>query len=290
MTAGKVVDGGILLAGIAKDVRRSIARVLNNADAYGRLFCRHKVLIVENGSSDGTKEFLQTWAMKKPNRAHIQADHVDVAQDPQNPRGANAPLLGALRNLYVERIEEEELERYQFVGVFDCDEVNVRPMSGEAILAAIHFLSEESSRAAVLANQRGYYYDIWALRHEIWCPGDCWQEYKDWCQIGLAHEAKWARVGSKQVHIPRHAGPIEVQSGFGGFAIYKSSFLKGRRYRDFDEDGRVTCEHVGLHREIRQCGGRLFVYPLQRNSTPYLHIKRPKDLQYWSTRLREIVT
>src|SRR5262245_13876436 len=53
----KLSDIGILLAGVAKDVRPSIENLLNNADAYGRLFASYKIFVVENDSSDGTKEF-----------------------------------------------------------------------------------------------------------------------------------------------------------------------------------------------------------------------------------------
>lgn len=283
-------NAGILLAGIAKDVRRSIPRVLNNADAYGKLFRRHKILIVENDSSDGTKEFLRTWARQKTNRVHIEADHVHALCSPQNPRGRNVPLLAVFRNLYIKRIGEEDVELYPFVGIFDCDDVNVQPIDCESILSAIRFLSEESSRAAVFANQRGFYYDIWTLRHDIWCPGDCWEEYKAWCKKGLGHEARWACLGSRQVHISSNSAPIEVNSAFGGFAIYKTSFLKECRYEDFGEDGAVACEHVSLNREIRNRGGHLFIFPPLSTSTPYPHIQRPRDLYYWSIRLREMFT
>jgi hypothetical protein len=286
----EVAKLGILLAGIAKNVKGSIQYVLNNADSYGKLFRCHKAFIVENGSSDGTKEFLRKWARQKPNQILIEADHVRASRSPQNPRGPDVPLLACFRNLYMERIDNESNEVFPLVGVFDCDHVNVRAINHSAVLAAIRFLLEEPSRAAVLANQRGFYYDIWALRHDSWCPGDCWQDHRVLCEKGLAHKATWACIGSRQVHIPSDAAPIEVKSGFGGFAIYKTDYLKGQRYRDLGKDQVVACEHVSLHQEIRNRGGRLFIFPQLMNSTPYEHIKRPRDVYYWYTRLREIVT
>ena len=282
-------NSGILFAGIAKNVGRAIRHTLNNVDNYGKLFRDYKVFIVENGSYDGTKEYLRTWARQKVNRVHIEADDVCAARSPQNPRGPDTPLLAAFRNPYMERIEQEDAERYPFVGIMDCDDVNVRPVNCNSILAGIRFLCAEPSRAAVLANQRGYYYDIWALRHDVWCPGDCWQEFRAWSQVGLAREAGWACIGSRQVHIPTSASPIEVESAFGGFAIYKTEFLRGRRYSDFGEDGAVACEHVSLHREIRKLGGRLFIFAPLSTSTPYRHIKRPRDFYYWSIRLKEML-
>jgi glycosyltransferase involved in cell wall biosynthesis len=278
---------GILLAGIARNVRGSLPEILGNLDHYGTLFDDYRIIIVEDNSTDGTKEFVHTWARQGSNRVYIEADGFPVGRNTQNPRGTNAPLLAGFRNIYMRHIEGESDARYAFVGIFDCDNVNVRPISYGSILAAARFLSEESSRAAVFANQRGFYYDIWALRHDAWCPGDCWQEYKTWCDNGLADKATWACLGSRQVHIPSDAPPIEVNSAFGGFAIYKTDFLKGQRYCDFGEDGVLACEHVSLHQEIRNRGGRLFIFPPLMNSTPYEHIKRPRDLYYWYIRLRE---
>src|SRR5262249_23504325 len=145
----------------------------------------------------------------------------------------------------------EDAEEFPYVAAIDCDYVNERLISIKSILTAVHFLSIDTSRAAVLANQRGFYYDVWALRHPIWCPGDCWQEVKAWCELGMGQQAAWSCVGSRQVHIPPTVPPIEVESGFGGFAIYKTKFLFGCEYRDFSEAGTIECEHVGLNRQIR---------------------------------------
>jgi hypothetical protein len=278
-----ISSAGILFVGIARNVRRSIQRVLENVDAYGRLFNRHKVVIVENDSIDGTKEFLRTWARQKPYREHIEADEGSA----HSISGHNTHRLAGVRNLYMKRIDAENEQLYHFVIIFDCDQVNVRAIDPESITAAIRFLCEEPTRAAVFANQRGFYYDIWALRHDIWCPNDCWQEFRAWSKVGFSSEAEWACVGARQVHISRTAGPIEVESAFGGFGIYRTIFLKGLRYRGSDRDETPTCEHISLHRQIRERGGRLFVFPSLRNSTQYEHIKRPHDLYYWSTRLRE---
>jgi hypothetical protein len=280
---------GILLAGVAKNVREPLRQVLANTDKYGRLFHRYKVVVVENGSSDGTKELLRIWATQRADRVHIEADQVRVPRDEKNPRGSDAPLLAGLRNLYLQRVEQEDPDDYSFMVIFDCDHVNTRAIDPTAISTAIRFLAEDTNRAAVFANQAGFYYDIWALRHDRWCPGDCWKEYKAWCENCSRQEAEWACIGSRQIHISRNEAPIEVRSAFGGFAIYKTAFLKGARYCDYDEDGSVACEHVSLHRQIRNRGGRLFVFPSLVNCTPYEQIKRPHDFHYWSIRLREFV-
>jgi hypothetical protein len=92
-----------------------------------------------------------------------------------------------------------------------------------------------------------------------------------------------------QIYIPPTAAPIEVKSAFGGLAIYKTRFLKGARC-GYSERGVPDCEHVSLHREIRNRGGRLFILPSLRNSTQYEHVQRPQDFYYWSIRIREVLS
>ena len=147
---------GILLAGIARNVRRPLRDVLLNVDRYGKLFDEHKILVVEDRSTDGTKEFLRTWAGQVTNRVHIEADELSVVRNPKNPRGRETPLLARIRNLYMARVDEEDIRQYPFVGIFDCDNVNVRPINYGSILAATRFLTKCASRAAVFANQRGF--------------------------------------------------------------------------------------------------------------------------------------
>jgi hypothetical protein len=271
---------GILFAGLAKNVRKSIPYVLENLDAYGSLFREHKVYVVENASSDGTKEYLYKWANEKQCRIHIDADEV-VKRNCQ-PSWALGTRLAFLRNMYMDRIEQEDNLRYPFVVIADCDNVNELPIERDSILAAVRYLSQKPDRAAVFANQRGFYYDISALRHEHWCPGDCWQDVNAWSNIGFVSEAVWGCVGSRQIHIPADVKPIEVNSAFGGLGIYKTSFLKGLQYCG------TECEHVSLHRDIVSKGGRLFIFPSLRNGTQFEHVARPRDLYYWRRRLGEM--
>lgn len=285
-----IIEQGLLLAGIAKDVRKAIPHILRNAEACGELFRDHKIIVVENSSSDGTKEFLRKWALERADRIHIDADFISPIRSDTNPRGPNVPLLAGYRNLYLECASKEDLERYPFLCIFDCDEVNVKPVESKAISLGLDFLSAREDRAAIFANQRGFYYDIWALRHNVWCPNDCWQEVRAWCEAGFSREAAWACIGSRQVHIPSTAPPIEVASAFGGLSIYKTTFVRECKYGDFQENGTVGCEHVSLHQQIRNRGGRLFVFPALMNSTPYTHILRPRDYAYWSTRFKESLT
>jgi hypothetical protein len=63
------------------------------------------------------------------------------------------------------------------------------------------------------------------------------------------------------IKIPPTENWIEVDSAFGGLAIYKSYTLLEARYAGKSESGDVICEHVPLHDNIRSQGYRIFINP-----------------------------
>jgi hypothetical protein len=58
------------------------------------------------------------------------------------------------------------------------------------------------------------------------------------------------------ITIPEDSDWIEVDSAFGGFAIYRRSSLA-----DTAAYEGVECEHVTFHDHIRRNGGRIFINP-----------------------------
>ena len=102
------------------------------------------------------------------------------------------------------------------------------------------------------ANQKGFYYDLWALRNKD-LDYDCWYEY------GLIE----GRLKCPEIHIkyPSPGAPIEVDSAFGGGAIYNlSSIPEECQYNGF-ENGREKCEHVDFNLCIKKYGGKLYINP-----------------------------
>jgi len=84
--------------------------------------------------------------------------------------------LAFARNNYLIELRRRLSEGRQFdlLLVADLDGPNEKLISGpkfeEAIAAA------PSDWGGLFANQMTAYYDIWALRHQKWCPNDCWAE------------------------------------------------------------------------------------------------------------------
>ncbi len=113
-----------------------------------------------------------------------------------------------------------------------------------------------------MANQAGRYYDLWALRHPAWCPSDCWAEADFLGAHGVPRDrATMAAVYLRMLEIAPDHDWIAVESAFGGLAVYRAEALAGLRYRGLTEAGAEVCEHVPLHRAMRERGARLFINP-----------------------------
>ena len=144
--------------------------------------------------------------------------------------------------------------------MFDLDDVLAQPIDVADFNAAADFLDAKPQRAGVFANSAPRYYDIWALRHEAWCPDDCWAEVE---QRG-AQPRKLAQINfvyKRQIRIPRRAQPIRVRSAFGGLGIYKMGFASLARYAGLDSHGNEVVDHLAFNDAIGRAGGELQIFP-----------------------------
>jgi glycosyltransferase involved in cell wall biosynthesis len=272
---------GAIHVGIAKNVKPYISKVLANVEKWAAEFAHSKVVIVENDSTDGTQEALRRWASPAEGRFYIRA-----ADIPSNGF-TRTERLAYFRNIYLKEIEKDEYKDFEYVIVFDCDNVISSPIDKDALVNAVQFLASDDQNAAVFANTRGFYYDIWTLRHPIWCPGDCWDDVERLIAVTSRTEAVLSCVGARQLRIKSTSAPILVTSAFGGLAVYKRHYLLGKKYFAKNRDGSAACEHVALNESISSDGGKLFIFPQLLVGTPYEHIHRARDKDFYRTRIGE---
>ena len=88
-------------------------------------------------------------------------------------------------------------------------------------------------------------------------------------------EKNWEEliIYPKVLRIPAGGAWIEVDSAFGGLAIYRRDAIIQGSYRHRDGAGRIACEHVGLHDDIRRRGGRIFINPSFINAKDTEHAR-----------------
>jgi hypothetical protein len=132
----------------------------------------------------------------------------------------------------------------------------------------------------MFANQPEGYYDIYALRHDLWSPRD-WiidyhrleKEFGDKIALDLA-------LNSKRIKISKSAGLISVRSAFGGLGLYTFNEIKKTKYVGLNETGEPICEHLSVNLQIYKDEGKLFINPAMTNVRGYKGFSRLKSMMY----------
>jgi hypothetical protein len=254
----------LLAVGVAKNcekrVEADILRLFESMKKHGPI----SWLIIESDSQDNTVEALSRLERAVPNFTFISLGNLSHALPNRTQRIAHC------RNLYLEQLDSNPLYAdIDYVVVGDLDGVNnlISPDGFESCWM-------RSGWDVCTANQRGPYYDIWALRHPIWSPNDCWKQFQFLLDHKVPREAALrAAVYSKHIVLAESDDWIEVESAFGGLAVYRRAVLRNVRYIGLDEQGDSVCEHVTLHRAIRKNGYKIFINPRFVNGADREHTR-----------------
>lgn len=242
----------IATVAIAKDVSTTIVSDFNRINGIVRkIFKSNFWFIVESNSTDNSVEMLNNLA-----RANDNFEFVSLAPDKTGlPRFDHMSLA---RNRYLEEIfTNQKYCNIDYVFVIDLNGLNNK-LTEASILSCFQNLDWE----VCTANQDGPYYDVWALRHPLWSPNDCWESHKFFRQyMQNPEKALFASVQSRMITIPKSSKWIQTNSSFGGAAFYKKDYLKGIEYSARTLDGRLVCEHVPLHEKIEGKNGRIYINP-----------------------------
>lgn len=209
-------------------------------------------LIVESDSSDQTVSELQKLESEISNFNYVTLGNLSTNLPKRTDR------ISHCRNYYAEQIRSNKLfSETDYVIVADLDNLNT-------LLNRTAFEScwKRKDWDMCSANQKGPYYDIWALRHKEWCAEDCWAQYRFLNKYRFDFKKNInVSVYSKMLIIPHDSEWIEVDSAFGGFAIYKKSAFNCCEYIGINEAGEEFCEHTHFHKKLKDNGARLFINP-----------------------------
>jgi hypothetical protein len=168
----------ILITGIARDCARTIrADVERLASAFG-IVRNVRWLIVESDSSDDTPAILAAMQNTIANFRAISLGRLRGDIPVRTERIAHC------RNRYLEELEGESYSDVDYVVVSDLDGMN-RLLTRRGVMSSF----EGSDWDVCCANQRGPYYDILALRHPTWSPGDCLDQLRQLRAQGVGEEA-----------------------------------------------------------------------------------------------------
>lgn len=226
------------------------------------VFHSYQIIFGESDSVDGTLNFLRNWSRSDPN---VVVHTFGKLTNSTNHYEGRINRLSDCRNFLInDARKQNQLDLAKFYLVVDPD------VNGNDILTLDNFLSnfvyDWDSWAVMTAAQTSSYYDLWALRSK-WVPYDCWRMVALHKELNMTWDTAAAQFVWRHVKrpIPRDHGLIEVDSAFGGFAIYQTKYLKDCAYHS-REDGFDLCEHVPFNRCIKRNGGRIFINPTFQNA------------------------
>jgi hypothetical protein len=248
----RVFTRPLLIVGCVRNGAATIGEnVLRLSQAFSK-FPEVYWLLIESDSSDNSLEVLRNISESIPNFKYM----------PQGVLSEKIPLrterLAYCRNVYLQEIKNNSIyKNVEYVVVSDFDDTNTL-LTEEAILSCWI----RTDWDVCTANQQGPYYDIWALRHPLWSPSDCWLEHRFLSQFSRRpSDLAYACVFSKMIELPPRGEWLEVDSAFGGMAIYRKSIMSQAAYIGLYENGMEVCEHVPFHLAIRAAGGKIYINP-----------------------------
>lgn len=246
-------ENHVLIVGIVKDVASTIAKDMERLNAAFSRFQRISWFLVESNSGDRTRETLSRIKQKNP-----EFDFVTIDSVAQNDKFRTVALAEARNRYLAEVIQNPKFKSLDFVVVSDFNNLNNRLTK----LAVDSCFTGEVEWDVCCANQEGPYYDIWALRHPLWSPNDCWEAHAFFREHTLFPETALVKaVNSRMIKIKRTSNWIEVDSAFGGIAIYRRGIFVQGEYVGVNANLHPICEHVPFHISIRSHGAKIFINP-----------------------------
>ena len=272
-----LTDLKVVFAGCARNCSNFLPKVLENIEFYSSFFSESYMVIVENGSTDKTKEILKDNKNKK---------NFFLFEDDLNKLPYRGQRLEKARNLIIETIKKNKnLFSCDLFIMLDLDDIGTYRIEEKNILDSIKFLFSKEEIGAVFANQLGTYYDMWTLRDQKYCKNDFWVEVlkfliknknsNDKISKSNIEEVKKNIIDKKTYSFEKNHPPIKVESAFGGFGIYKMKYVlqNNRKYEGtqivdlISKDQKKLkvkyqkCEHVNFNQGFIDQNLELYILP-----------------------------
>ena len=252
----------VAIVGLARDIAgvlpKSIERIENTAKHFGDW----RAFVIENDSTDGTKDLLRAWATEEPE--HVVVQLVDNGRP--HLHGFERERVVALAD-YRNRCRDLVQEHYpqaDYVIVADLD-----AWGGWSIHGVINGIGWHGRMP-----QAGCMASVSLFKH----PGTLidgkapWAHYDNWAYRWLGWTPRLGPWFTFWVP-PAGAAPILVNSAFGGLGIYKTQPYLECEYSGDNGD----CEHVNMHRTMQAKGWQVFLNPGQRCVMHWLPDEEPSD-------------
>ena len=232
------------------------------------------IFLVESDSTDNTSILLGKLTKKHSNLSYAKLGNL------RDKIPNRIERIRLCRNYYVQWIRENyKTNLWDYVVVVDLDGMNKKIKSAGINSCFLSTISWD----VVFANQKYGYYDIYALRHPIWMPYDCFRvlnivkkKLELWLLARPIRSFLFKRIYfdqlrrkfiyDKMIKIPMNANWIQVRSAFGGLAIYRTELFLKNDYSVIFDRGYIRSEHIDFHEKCIKNDYKLFINPKLINS------------------------
>lgn len=268
-------ESTVVICGMLRDTAKNIPNIQRRVEKLGSLFKDYRVLIVENDSTDGTREKLLKWRERNPRvnilGCGINAKECHLSFPKTEGHGVDRKRIDKminLRNMYLDEVRRS-YPSIDYTIVWDLDIIGSVYLDG--VQNSMGYLGYDLVNSQGTASSRGtansqpkisamtangmyrwgiltLYYDTYALlQHEEGFDIN----YKTASDVRKG-------LGFRYV---RGQYPVNVKSAFGGFSIYRTRSLLADSvdYTQSASDGdNILCEHTNLCKKLR---GIVYVNP-----------------------------
>lgn len=234
---------------ISATIQDDIIRLTNALERFEEI---HWLLIESNSTDDSIK----TLGDLKKKIEYFEFQSIESNNETRTSHLARA------RNQYLNDLQKYRDRGIKYVVVADFNNLNNK-LTAKSVNSCWESKIEWD---ACCANSEKRYYDIWALRHPNWSPNDCWKDlefYKKY--IKFSELALYRSVNSRMIKIPTDSDWIQVQSAFGGLAIYKIEIMQRSKYKGINKFGESICEHVAFNEKLNEEGFKIYINPKMIN-------------------------
>jgi hypothetical protein len=250
-------ETSIVIAGTCKNVSKYFNKTKENIMKVARRFKSYKIVIVENDSTDNTRELLREWQSQDKNVRVVVFDKLYTDKVKHRTE-----VLAYCRNVCIQEIKTLDTKEYPYTLMVDMDDVlQSDKFSFNGVYSCIQEMEKDSTLGALGAVVDGPYYDIFALRNKE-CNYNCWEmvfKHKD--------ELTWDGAVEKYVNSHKknysssEVSTIEVESMFGGASVYRNDVWLKVKYSGTTSDGKEVCEHVPMNAMIKSLGYKVALNP-----------------------------
>ena len=251
----------IIFTGLAKDIHDPLRANLEYLLDICKNHCEdYRIIIVENDSTDGTKEYIQKQTELDPKIILLSSNEgIPSAVSHGGLSTKRFEIMSYWRNKYIEEIKKDQYDRYK-----DFDYVCVTDLDHHVGTTAnsLKTCFEHDQWDAISANGISTNYTTFEMDIAFFLTNDFYYDRLAYRDADYKRVKRHSPVDIKSATLNFPYFDINdstlkpVTSGFGGITIYRKEALLSATYAGYD------CEHICLHDKMIQNGyNRMFVNP-----------------------------